>query len=148
MKDQLLDDKIREQVRNVFAGFVSPVQILLFRSDNACEYCDDTQNLIEEVAELSDLIHLSVHDLDKESDLAAQYKIDKAPTLVIAAKDDDRIIDYGIRLAGIPAGHEFSSLVHVLLMVSRRDSDLADSTRAALSQISKPVLLQVFVTPT
>jgi len=148
MTEPLLDENIRQQVREVFEQFVSPVHVLFFQSKNNCEYCDETLKLIEEVASISDMIQLSAHDLDEESELASQYKIDKAPMLVIAAQDGDQIIDYGVRFAGIPAGHEFSSLVHVLVMVSKRDSDLDAATREVLSQLTEPVLLQVFVTPT
>ncbi len=148
MTEQLLDENIRQQVREVFQQFESPVHVLFFQSNNDCEYCDETFKLVEEVASLSDLIQLSTHDLDQESELASHYKIDKAPTLVIAAQDGDQIVDYGVRFAGIPAGHEFSSLIHVLVMVSKRDSDLEEATRTALSQLTEPVLLQVFVTPT
>lgn len=68
--------------------------------------------------------------------------------MVIAGRDGDQILDYGIRLAGIPAGHEFSSLVHDMILVSGRDSGLDSRTRAFLAGLEQPVLLQVFVTPT
>jgi glutaredoxin-like protein len=57
-------------------------------------------------------------------------------------------LDYGVRLAGIPSGHEFSSLIQDLILVSGRDSGLSAETRKALDDLDKPVLLQVFVTPT
>ena len=54
----------------------------------------------------------------------------------------------GIRYAGIPSGHEFSSLIHDLILVSGRDSGLGQETRNFLKSLDSPVLLQVFVTPT
>jgi len=68
--------------------------------------------------------------------------------LVIAAEGEDGPIDYGIRYAGIPSGHEFSSLIQDLLLVSRRDSGLNEQTRDFLGGLKVPVYLQVFVTPT
>jgi alkyl hydroperoxide reductase subunit AhpF len=66
---------------------------------------------------------------------------------VIAGREDDRIINYGIRLAGIPSGHEFSSLIQDLILVSGRDSGLSQPTRDFLKNLTEPVHLQVFVTP-
>jgi glutaredoxin-like protein len=86
--------------------------------------------------------------LEIDEGLAQQYKVDKAPGIVIAGVNGDQILDYGIRLAGIPSGHEFSSLIHDMLLVSKRDSGLSEQTRQILKGLDKPVLLQVFVTPT
>jgi len=67
---------------------------------------------------------------------------------VLAGRDGDQILDFGVRYAGIPSGHEFSSLIHDLVLVSGRDSGLSEETRQFLSSLDQPVLLQVFVTPT
>ena len=58
------------------------------------------------------------------------------------------MIDHGIRFIGIPGGHEFTSLINGILMVSRRDSGLNEITRNNLSKLDQSLLLQVFVTPT
>jgi len=71
-----------------------------------------------------------------------------APELVIAGREGDTLIDYGIRMAGIPSGYEFSSLIQDIIMVSGRDSGLKPDVRQALKKLEKPVHLQVFVTPT
>ncbi len=148
MSDRLLDGSIREQLQELFQELKNPIHVLFFGSETQCEYCEDTLKLIQEVAELSDKIHLTAYDLDKDPELAKQYQVDKAPMLVIAGLDGDRIIDYGVRFAGIPAGHEFSSLIHVLGMVSHRDSKLQEKTRQTLRELKEPVHLQVFITPT
>jgi glutaredoxin-like protein len=67
---------------------------------------------------------------------------------VIAGVDGDQILDYGVRFAGIPSGHEFSSFIHDLILVSGRDSGLSAKAREYLKALDQPVLLQVFVTPT
>jgi glutaredoxin-like protein len=100
------------------------------------------------VAELSENLGLSVYDLDDNPDIAREYKINKTPGLVIAGRDADQLLDYGVRFAGIPSGHEFSSFIEALILVSGRDSGLDDEIRRQLSDLKEPVLLQVFVTPT
>jgi glutaredoxin-like protein len=145
---ELLNEDVRGQIREIFEQLKEPVQVLFFGSEKDCEYCDDTRQLVEEVTSLSDKLNLSVHDLDKEPQLAEQYRVDKVPGLVLAGRDGDQILDYGIRFAGIPSGHEFSSLIHDLILVSGRDSGLNEQTREFLSRLDKPIHLQVFVTPT
>lgn len=144
----LLNAEVKTQVREVFDELKHPTQVLFFGQKNGCEFCDDTQQLVEEVVELSDRLSLEVYDLDEDAGVAKNYRVDKAPGLVIAGREEDQVLDFGIRYAGIPSGHEFSSFIHDLVLVSRRDSGLSQKTRDFLSKLSKPVHLQVFVTPT
>jgi len=145
---QLLNDDIIKQIREVFDGLKQPVHIMFFGSKNRCEYCDETRQLAEEVAAISNLISIEIYDIDADADLAAGYNVDKAPGLVIAAKEGDQITDFGVRLAGIPSGHEFTSFIQDIILVSGRDSGLNPQTREFLKGLDKPILLQVHVTPT
>lgn len=144
----LLNEDVKDQVRQIFEQLQEPIQVLFFGRKTECEYCDDTRKLVEEVVDLSDKLELESYDLDDDARVAVQYKVDKAPGIVIAGRDGDQILDYGIRYAGIPSGHEFSSLVHDLVLVSGRQSGLNQRTRDFLANLEKPVHLQVFVTPT
>lgn len=148
MADKLLNETIIEQVKEVFQQLSQPVQILYFGRKTDCDYCDDTLQLAQEVVATSDKLGLSVYDLDDDAEIARQFHVDKAPGLVLAGQDGGKILDYGIRFAGVPAGHEFSSLIHDLILVSGRDSGLSQESRLFLSKLEKPVHLQVFVTPT
>jgi glutaredoxin-like protein len=145
---QLLSDDIVQQVQDVFGQLQNPVEILFFGSKEDCQYCDDTLQLVTELTGISERLGLSVYDADEDAEIARQYKVDKYPGLVIAGRDGDQILDYGIRYAGIPSGHEFSSLIHDLILVSGGDSGLGQETRNFLKSLDSPVLLQVFVTPT
>ena len=148
MPTKLLNEDILGQVREVFEQLQQPVEVLFFGQQNDCMYCDDTLQLVSEVVELSDKLGLSVYDLDGDAAIAKQYRVDKAPGMVIAGRDGDQILDFGIRYAGIPSGHEFSSLIHDFVLVSGRDSGLSEKTRNYLKSLKDPVHLQVFVTPT
>jgi alkyl hydroperoxide reductase subunit AhpF len=146
--EQLLNDDIINQIREVFNGLKHPVHLMYFGSKINCQYCDDTRQLVEEVVAISDLLSIAAFDMEADADLAAKYNVDKAPGLVIAAKEGEQITDFGVRLSGIPSGHEFTSLIQDIILVSNRDSGLNPQTRAFLQGLDKPILLQVFVTPT
>lgn len=145
---QLLNADIIKQIEEVFGSLKHPVHLMFFGSNHNCPYCDDTRQLVEEVAAISDLLSVAVYNMEADADLAARYNVDKAPGLVIAAKEGDQVTDFGVRLSGIPSGHEFSSLIQDILLVSNRDSGLNPQTREFLKRLDKPILLQVFVTPT
>jgi glutaredoxin-like protein len=146
--DRLLNDDIVQQIREAFEGLKHPVHIMFFGSTKNCQYCDETRQLAEEVAAISELISIEVYDVEADADLAKMYNVSDAPGLVIAAKEGDQVTDFGVRLIGIPSGHEFTSLIQDIMLVSNRDSGLGEQTREFLKGLDKPILLQVFVTPT
>ncbi len=146
--EKLLNQQVVQQIGEAFAEVDHPVQMLFFGSEENCEYCDQTQQLLSEVSEISDKVGLSIYDLKKDAAVAAQYNVDKAPAIVIASKDGDQIMDLGVQFSGIPAGYEFSSLISDIIIASKRDSGLGAATREFLKSLTQPLLLQVFVTPT
>jgi len=148
MTEKLLNEQIVAQIQDVFSNLADPVQVLYFGQEENCDFCEDTHQLLSEVTALSDKLFFEVYDLDRDADVAQKFHVDKAPGIVIAGRDGGQVHDYGVRYAGIPSGHEFSSLIHDLVGVSRRDSGLSQETREFLKTLEKPVLLQVFVTPT
>ena len=148
MPEKLLNDQVIDQVLEAFTNLQKPVVILFFGSRQNCDYCDDTHQLIEEVVALDKRLSLNRYDIDADREVALLYRIDKTPGIVIAAGNGDHIIDYGIQYSGIPSGHEFSTLIQDILLVSGRDSGLNPQSREFLKKLEKPLHLQVFVTPT
>ena len=147
--ETLLSREVGEQVKQVFKDLKHPVSILFFssRSQN-CDYCEQTQQLLEEVAALSDLLCLEIFDLEDDALQAKTYQVDKAPGIVLVGGSGGELVDYGVRFYGVPAGSEFTTLIHDILLVSKRDSGLSQDTRNFLHQLTEPLNLQVFVTPT
>jgi glutaredoxin-like protein len=143
----ILDEKIRKQLREIFTSLQRPVSILFFEDDD-CEYCQQTHALLSELSGLSEQIHLTAYTISEDPGFSDRYGITQAPGTVIGGLKGDEFIDYGIRFLGIPAGHEFTSLIRTILMVSAGDSGLSAETRDFLATLDRPVLLQVFVTPT
>ena len=148
MTNVLLNEDIIGEVSAVFEQLKEPVEVLFFGKKMDCEYCADTLQLIQEVVDLSKKLSLTIVDIEEEPAVAGQYNVDKTPGLVVAGRDGEKILDYGIRHAGIPSGHEFSTLINDIVMVSGRESGLNQQTREFLNGLNEPVLMQVFVTPT
>ena len=143
----LLSEQDQEQLRNEFAGIQQPVKLIVFTQEFECQYCRETRQIAEEVADLSDQITLEVYDLLADKEIAEQYNIDKIPATIVMVGGEEPV-DFGIRYYGIPSGYEFSSLIHDILMVGDGSFELAAETEQWLAELTTPLHFQVFVTPT
>lgn len=146
--EKLLNEQVVNQISQTFEQMKEPVQILFFGSQDNCEYCTDTRQLLEEVAGIDEKVSLDFYDIKENADMAAKFNVERVPAIVIAAKDGDQVTDFGIQYSGIPAGHEFGTLINDIVLVSGRDSGLSAEAREYLKNLDKPLHLQVFVTPT
>ena len=146
--EKVLNDQIVKQIKEAFEAVQEPVQVLFFGSKDNCDYCTEAKQLLEEVTALHDKLDLSVYDIQEHADVANKFNVANAPGIVIAAKDNAEVTNLGIQFSGIPSGHEFSTLINDIIIVSKRDSGLSETTREFLRNLDKPLLLQVFVTPT
>ena len=146
--EKILDTRTIDQIKQAFVQLKEPVQILFFGTEDNCAYCGEIRQLLEEVTELNDKLGLEIHDLQADAALAAQYNVDKAPCIVVTAKDGEKLTNLGIQFAGVSSGYEFSTFINDLLLASNRDSGLSQKTREFLQKLEKPLHLQIFVTPT
>jgi len=118
------------------------VKLLVFTGDN-CQYCGVASAIAAEIAELNSLIKFEEQRIDE--DLARKYGLSHAPTVVIT---DGEKYQGRIRYVGLPSGYEFSSLVEDIMDVSKRSAEVSPEVLEKLMRIDKPVIIQVFVTPT
>lgn len=123
-------------------SLTDPVSLVFFKSQS-CQFGDDVEALLGEVAGLSEKITLEVHDLDAEKEKAVGFGLEYAPGIAVV-KDGK---GYGILFTGAPFGYEFTSLIEAIKMVSSGDTELEDEVRDKVRTIEKPVRIKVFVTP-
>jgi glutaredoxin-like protein len=139
----LLNEEIAEQVKQELAELSGPVQLVMFTQEFECMYCAETRQLVEEVAQLSDQLTAEIYDLIADKEKAEELGIDKIPAIAVIGAED-----YGVRLYGIPSGYEFTSLLHAIRSVAAGKPELSEEGIGALAELTKPVHMQVFVTPT
>ncbi|MGI6368043.1 MAG: protein disulfide oxidoreductase [Anaerolineae bacterium] len=140
----MLSNKDREFLQNHLNHTLEgPVRLLLFTQTLACQFCRETQQLLKEVAELSDKITLKVYNFITDGEVAKQYGIKRIPATVVMGERD-----YGIRFYGIPSGYEFNTLIEDIIAVSRQEHGLSEETLEKLKGLTEPIHMQVFVTPT
>ncbi len=147
----LLDDRVQKQVRTALNDVKNPVRLVMFTQGDGgaleCAYCGETRQLVEEVAKLSDKIEVEIRDFQTDAELAKTYGVDKIPAIVVLG-GGQQPKHHGIRFYGIPSGYEFSSFIEDLRLVGGGPVALTPNTRQAIEKITRPVHIQVFVTPT
>ena len=96
---KILNEDLERQLKDIITGLKGDVTIALFTKEG-CSGCSETANYMEEVAALSDKIHLVKYDFRKDAEKAAQYNVQIVPGIVLL---DSKNNYKGIRFAGIPA---------------------------------------------
>ncbi len=148
----ILSPADQEYLRQVFAERLrDPVTIVLFTQrvtqiripGYECATCRETNQLLEEVAALSDKLTLEMHDLLQDAELAKQAGVEEIPAILLKGHNKGTV-----RFIGVPAGYEFATLIEDLIDVSRGTTELSPLSRETLTKLVQPVHIKVFVTPT
>lgn len=153
--------KDQEFLRARFAQtLVLPVKIDLFTQREMaiyvpgrqpCTSCKPTQEMLQELAALTDKIILRVHILEEAQEEAARNGIDRIPAIVLR-QDGQRPRGgrdgHPLKFFGIPAGTEFPAFVETIIDLSRGATQLSESAKKALRKVKRDIRLRVFVTPT
>ena len=140
----MLTPRDQEAVRKEFEKLTGPVKLVVFSQElTAGDLCRQNEQLVREVAELSDLISVEVLNLAIDRDRAAAYGVDQVPAIVVEGARD-----YGIRFFGIPSGYEFSNLIDAIIVASSGEPALSEATRSSLAALDADVEIKVFSTPT
>ena len=141
----------RNQLRRTFRkDLKSPVKLRLFTRGTSpiaipgreCPTCEQTQQLIEEVAGASPRIYLEAHDFFGDSATAQAMAVARIPAILVGDEERPRMAFYGA-----PLGHQMAAIVETIRSISRGVSPLQNSTRRMLRQVGRPVKLQVIVSP-
>ncbi len=96
----MLDASLKSQLQGYLARIMQPIELVASLDDS--QSSRELESLLQEIAELSDKITVERRDDDARR---PSFAINRAGT------------DIGVRFAGIPLGHEFTSLVLALLQV-------------------------------
>jgi alkyl hydroperoxide reductase subunit F len=112
----MLDEALKTQLKSYMEKLTQPIELVAALDDGAKSR--ELDELLQEIAALSDKISLRRDDSDARK---PSFAINRVGT------------DIGVRFAGIPMGHEFTSLVLALLQVgghpSKTTADVIEQVR-------------------
>jgi alkyl hydroperoxide reductase subunit AhpF len=140
----LLDDEVTAQLKDEFARLVNPVRLAVFSQALADPESEQVRRLVEELGALDSKLAAESYNFVLDAEKAKELGIARIPAVAVLGAEKD----YGVRFYGLPAGYEFGALVDLILDVSSGQSGLSEATRTALAQVTQPVHIQVFSTPT
>ena len=113
----MLDTAMKQQLSTYLANLREPIELVASLADDAKS--TQTRELLEEIAALHDLVTASFDGTD-----------DRKPSFIIRRASD---AEKWVRFAGLPMGHEFTSLVLALLWAGghppKVDADLIEQVR-------------------
>ena len=140
----MLNERDQEAVRKELEKIAGPVKLVVFSQELvAGDLCRQNEQLVREVAGLSDKISVEVLNPAIDRDRAQAYGVSEVPAIVVEGARD-----YGIRFLGIPSGYEFSNLIDSIIVTSTGEPALSEATKTSLAGLERDVEIKVFSTPT
>ena len=125
----MLDANIKQQLDTYLRNIVNPIEIAV--SVNTSEKSKELLSLAQEIAELSDKITLSVEDNPKG----------RAPLMSIGALGSAPRVAF----AGIPMGHEFTSLVLALLQAGGHPSKAEQTLQDQAKSLTETLQFETYI---
>jgi len=124
-----LDSKIKEQLNQYLTKIETPVVLDAYIDDQASS--TSMLDLLEELSGMSNKVSLNVH---KDSD-------ERTPSFKVNKPDEVS----GIQFAGIPMGHEFTSLVLALLQVGGYPVKISDEQIEQIKNIKGQFNFETYI---
>lgn len=108
-----------------------------------CVFCEETQQVLKELAGLSDRIRLNIHEFAESTREAARHNVERVPAIVLRG-----VLNRPLKFYGFPGGGQFPVLVESIVDASRGKVELTTETVRHLRRLKSDVSLRLFVTPT
>jgi NADH-dependent peroxiredoxin subunit F len=130
LENTMLDDSLKAQLQQYLGLLRQPIRLIASLDDS--ETGTDMKSLLETIVSLSDKVTLDTSGNDA-----------RKPSFVVAREGETQ----GVRFAGLPLGHEFTSLVLALLWTGghppKVEQDVIDSVRALDGDFSFEVYMSL-----
>jgi alkyl hydroperoxide reductase subunit AhpF len=150
----LINERDREKILDRLSGelrqkvhvkvFSEPGMGLYVPGRRTCVSCAETEELMKEVGELSDLIEVDIINVKEKPEEAKTWGIALTPTIAVYTENDS-----GVRILGLPSGFEFLSFLETLISAgSANGFGLQPETLTKLDSLESDVEIKVFSTPT
>jgi len=126
----MLDANLKQQLQAYLGRMTQPIEIVATLDDS--DAAREMRELLEDVASLSSLITLEQRAADG-SVRAPSFAVNRAGA------------DMGIRFAGVPVGHEFTSLVLALLQAGGHPPKVDAAVIEQIQSLEGPLDFEVYI---
>jgi NADH-dependent peroxiredoxin subunit F len=138
----MIEKSLKEQLQTVFEKLDQAVTLFLYKSAHP-DY-EDLKSLITDVVSTSSFLILKeIEDLDQESLKEKKILAEKAPYFEIQGQRGQRV-----SFAGIPTGHEFSSLILAILNSDMKGKLPDKRIIQRVQSLKGPIFLKTYISLT
>lgn len=147
--DRLIDENSVKEIKNKFdAELKESVDVVIYSGKDGVSESEQEKQLVtfakRFLKELSEIDgRILVEEKSADSDEAKKIGIITSPSISLGLKKGYKII-----FNGAPLGHEATSLIEIIIMLSGGKTGLSDEDKALLTSADKEAKIQVFITPT
>ena len=127
----MLDQTIKQQLKQYLSNLRQDVQLVVSLDESKAS--QEILALATEIADLSELVSV-VRDDDAS---------DRKPIMTVTNPEKNSLL----RFAGIPMGHEFTSLVLALLHSGGHPMKLEPETIEQIANLDKNLDVEIFISP-
>lgn len=128
----MLDTQLKDQLKAYLANLKTPIELV--PQLDGSETSRLTKEMVEEIAQLSDKV--SVRLFGNES----QQAVHRTPSFQVTRANEDT----GVEFAGLPMGHEFTSLVLALLHVGGHAPKISAEVRAQIEALEGKYVFETY----
>jgi hypothetical protein len=152
----LIPEEVRQQIKDRFETSLSgPVHVTLYTRPGSsrlilptgvgCATCEDARQMAELLRDSApEKVTLDVVDVSRDPDRAFIDEVSDVPTIAIGSDSETG----RLRFQGLPTGTEFPAFIDAVERASRAEHGLSAESLAALAQLTEPIEVMVFATPT
>jgi glutaredoxin-like protein len=108
-----------------------------------CEYCEQAQELLEDLCRLHPALRLTVHQFGADPAADRRNGIDRVPATVMRG-----VLNRPVTIYGYPIAYLFTALVQATMHLSQNRSALEPAVVKKLKRLREPVAVRMFVAPT
>ncbi len=131
----MLDKTLKNQLKSYLENLKNDI-VLTLTLDNR-EASEDLKSLAYEIRELSSRVSVVEQKADSKNELAS-----RSPQMTVAASSDRSA---RVAFAGVPLGHEFTSLVLALLHAGGHPMKLDDEIKAQVKALETPLEFKTYI---
>ena len=133
--NQPFDEKTQALLPEYLENLPNPVQLRVWGDPQASTGEREAARLVKELADTFEQIEMAL--------LPRRSNYPYYPVIGVLGIDDEEAVDHGVRIIGLPAGLQMTSLIAAIQAVSFRGSTLEARTRIQLSKLQSDLNLEL-----
>lgn len=128
----MLDSTLKDQLKTYLGHLKTPIELIPHLNDSDASH--QTLELVNEVAQLSHLVSVVMHGQESSNNEH------RAPSFQITRRNEN----VGVEFAGLPMGHEFTSLVLAVLHVGGHPAKISDEIKHQIQALDGEYVFETY----